>query len=162
MTSNISNIDIYATQKTCKICGETKPLEDFHKSSKGKLGRANACAVCTRAKAAAKYAQDSLTGNTHYQRNRERILKQKAGGGINMCMNTITDADEIHFTFTDKTIFYTVNNGPSQFIKNTIKYYADGEEMCIEDKISHIRSFFFWNSDISTPKNIKYTPEMRQ
>jgi 5-methylcytosine-specific restriction endonuclease McrA len=36
-------------KKTCTKCGETKPLEEFHRESRGRYGRRSRCKVCVNA-----------------------------------------------------------------------------------------------------------------
>ena len=43
--------------KTCPKCGETKPLDEFHKSKTGKYGRYNQCKICKNARIR-KYRQE--------------------------------------------------------------------------------------------------------
>jgi hypothetical protein len=157
----ITTTSIYSDVKLCKTCGEIKPVEEFHKTTNTKSGRVANCAVCTRAKAAAKYAENKKTGDTYYDRNRTKILHLKSNPSINKIMEPIYDAKKIAFTFTDKSIFYYIDDQPSKFMKNIFNSYEDGQPMCIEDKISHIRSYILWNSNIINPESIRYTPELR-
>lgn len=47
--------------KTCRVCGENKPLEAFHRSRRAWDGRQSRCQPCARA-----YARE------HYRQNKER------------------------------------------------------------------------------------------
>lgn len=38
--------------KTCTTCGETKPLDDFHRHAKSPQGRRSSCKNCVRARRA--------------------------------------------------------------------------------------------------------------
>jgi len=54
--------------KTCKICGHTKPIDLFHKETKGKLGRKSRCSECT-----TKLSQQWKVANSEReQENRKR------------------------------------------------------------------------------------------
>lgn len=49
--------------KTCKLCGDEKPYEEFHRDKKSPDGHVNRCKVCVK----------DLT-KTHYQANREKKI----------------------------------------------------------------------------------------
>jgi len=53
--------------KACTKCGESKPLDDFHKSNSIKSGYGGVCKVCDRAK-----------GKAYYEANKERVLARSA------------------------------------------------------------------------------------
>ena len=38
--------DFGAGFKVCSMCGDEKPLDEFHKDASGKLGRKSACKAC--------------------------------------------------------------------------------------------------------------------
>lgn len=65
---------ITVAQKTCVACGESKSLEDFHRSSIHANGRHPRCKVCKNA-----YAKNQYQRWTPEQRkrNRERITKHR-------------------------------------------------------------------------------------
>ncbi len=44
--------------KTCKVCGETKPLDEFYANKGGRDGRRPDCKVCNLATRRAKYLED--------------------------------------------------------------------------------------------------------
>ncbi|MGN6173164.1 MAG: endonuclease VII domain-containing protein [Streptosporangiaceae bacterium] len=43
------------TERTCTQCGQTKPLEEFHRMATGRDGRRSECAECSRARARRNY-----------------------------------------------------------------------------------------------------------
>lgn len=53
--------------KTCSKCGETKPLDEFHKYKRSKDGRVPRCKDCRRAEA-----------SEYHSQNRETLLAYKA------------------------------------------------------------------------------------
>lgn len=57
--------------KTCTVCGERKPLEDFHRTCFNKTdGRRGTCKPCTATKNAAKYAADPSRHRASIDRHR--------------------------------------------------------------------------------------------
>lgn len=78
------------SQKTCRTCGDSKALDDFHRSSANKDGKSNHCKVCANAKERdryssnkeaisakilAKYHVDKTRHKKYYQENKLRIKK---------------------------------------------------------------------------------------
>lgn len=68
--------------KICTTCGESKPLNDFHKSSKGALGRKSSCATCCKAWKKVYYEKNKafvLAATSAYQKlnvERSRVWKR--------------------------------------------------------------------------------------
>ena len=64
-------------QKPCKVCGETKPLDDFYKHPQGLLGRLHRCKECHKA-AVRKNRADNIERYRAYDRDRsdrpERVM----------------------------------------------------------------------------------------
>ena len=63
--------------KTCRKCGETKPLTEFYKKSSAKDGHANHCKSCVK-----KYQQENKEAineryKQYYQKNKEAIAERK-------------------------------------------------------------------------------------
>lgn len=62
--------------KTCSKCGETKPLEEFHKSPSGADGYRGYCKECQKEKAKAYYKANkerhAASGKAWYEANKER------------------------------------------------------------------------------------------
>lgn len=54
--------------KTCPKCGETKPLDDFHRNRSGAEGRQARCRECT--------AEDR---RRYYEANRDKVLERHRG-----------------------------------------------------------------------------------
>ena len=66
-------------EKTCRGCGETKMLEEYHKQKTGKYGRASRCKVCR--KAYNKAYEQSEAGKAKrkaYEQSEARKSKKKA------------------------------------------------------------------------------------
>ena len=64
--------------KTCTKCGETKPLDDFHRNQSGADGRRSRCRECT-AEYRRRYREENLDKVMEYQRrwreeNRDKVL----------------------------------------------------------------------------------------
>lgn len=150
--------------KICNGCGQTKPLTDYQRCSKNRDGRTGTCKECVHAKANAKYALEKQTNSTYYQRQMLKNSPKTASNRdkINTHMNQIIDATKIDFTFTDTSIFYSVDGSKNMNVKNQFNFYDDGEPMCVEDKISHIKSFLLHNSNIIKRNCIQYNPEIRK
>lgn len=73
------------TEKTCTKCGETKPLEEFHRRSRSKDGRGTFCKVCScrasrirnkRLKAAGIQKQTNEQKLASIERRKERYLEE--------------------------------------------------------------------------------------
>jgi 5-methylcytosine-specific restriction endonuclease McrA len=81
------------SQKTCTKCGETKPLDRFHKKKWGKYGRASECKECSVARnrkirqsnpkqynaysrkwKAANWEQKNKSDHRYYSENKEKVL----------------------------------------------------------------------------------------
>ena len=64
-------------EKRCRICGETRPLEDFHRASGMRDGHRGECRLCYREIARARYRQDpakSIAAVKRWQQeNAERL-----------------------------------------------------------------------------------------
>lgn len=65
---------IMLNQKRCAKCGETKPLDDFHRQPKGPKGRHSYCKVCANALQRGVRKRLDTT-----ERRRTRLLKQRYG-----------------------------------------------------------------------------------
>lgn len=67
---------IIPEEQTCPKCGETKPIERFHKDKHRKCGRAKVCAVCANAYVLARRALNTERANRSarewHARNREK------------------------------------------------------------------------------------------
>lgn len=61
--------------KTCSKCGETKPLDDFHKQPSGTSGRHSYCAECANEKQ--REARRGVPRNR--EAKRKHLLKQRYG-----------------------------------------------------------------------------------
>lgn len=57
LTGQVTDVASPPGQKVCRICGELKPLEEFHKHPASKDGRDPRCKKCAKAKARARYAK---------------------------------------------------------------------------------------------------------
>lgn len=73
------------TDKTCTLCGESKPLDAFHNKKGGYLGRRSRCRLCHGAVVRAKYeskpevkAHRSEMAKTRYRAKRDMIRAQVA------------------------------------------------------------------------------------
>jgi hypothetical protein len=66
--------------RECIKCGETKPLDQFHRNHKGKDGRRNTCSACVIAYnknyVAANRQQVSERMRAYHQANRDKLLAQ--------------------------------------------------------------------------------------
>ncbi len=64
-------------QKSCRICGATKPLTEFHRAKDMRDGHRNECKVCFRERSKARYAANPekyIAGVKRWQQqNRERV-----------------------------------------------------------------------------------------
>lgn len=58
--------------KTCTVCGDTKPAEDFHYKDKAKGERRGTCKVCI-SKRQAKYWQTGKLRDGNYQSKKKRV-----------------------------------------------------------------------------------------
>jgi hypothetical protein len=86
---------IFLGMKTCRRCGEEKPLEDFYADSRNRDGRQSTCRLCVSEKKREWYSKDPearrrqksdyrkanpdqvrATRRRHYEANRERILAE--------------------------------------------------------------------------------------
>lgn len=66
------------TRKRCPKCGETKPLDDFHRRKRASDGRAARCKVCRRVGARAWYAANLERSAANNHRYRRKNLEKKA------------------------------------------------------------------------------------
>lgn len=57
-------------EKTCRQCGEAKPIEDYHNEKRGKFGKRSACKFCYNAKM--KEYRDSPQGQAVVKAYRDR------------------------------------------------------------------------------------------
>src|SRR5699024_10920349 len=66
--------------KTCKACGESKPLDEFHRDKARRDGREPRCKTCRRAQASEYYARADVKAHKaeYYSQNRDAVLAQKA------------------------------------------------------------------------------------
>jgi len=71
--NNITNNHYYYPGKTCKKCGEFKPIEEFYHSPKTSDGRDGTCKVCRRSRRRERYEEDpqkEIARNSEYQKKR--------------------------------------------------------------------------------------------
>ncbi|EJH7012893.1 HNH endonuclease [Salmonella enterica] len=59
--------------KSCKKCGETKPLSDFYKEANGKFGVRGECKLCTKSKMAAKISNNKTPDGRMALPSNERL-----------------------------------------------------------------------------------------
>ena len=66
--------------KTCTKCGESKPLDEFHRDKARRDGREPRCKTCRRAQASEYYARADVKArkSEYYSQNRDAILARKA------------------------------------------------------------------------------------
>lgn len=66
--------------KTCTKCGETKPLDEYHRNNRNKDGRNTRCKPCANADRAARYATPEGKARAAEYRSKKRgqILTQRA------------------------------------------------------------------------------------
>lgn len=65
--------------KSCRTCGEEKPLDAFHKNSRGAQGRNPDCAACRNLKLAERYANDPA----YKRRLEDREIRKRFGITLN-------------------------------------------------------------------------------
>lgn len=72
-----STADILRAAKACKMCGETKPLDSFHRCKLGVLGRHPYCKDCSRNYHSRRRQENRdhirLTQNAWSERNRDKV-----------------------------------------------------------------------------------------
>lgn len=76
MINGNNSTNLSEASKNCTKCGESKPLSEFYRTSKGKLGHTAACKVCT-ITAAENYRKDNLEKIRARDRDRYANDKEK-------------------------------------------------------------------------------------
>lgn len=72
-----------STEKSCTTCGETKPLDEFHRDPRLTDGRRAVCKICRTADSAKYRAENPEVRDAYNARNSERIRKQAADNYAN-------------------------------------------------------------------------------
>jgi ribosomal protein S27AE len=72
---------VFASAKACRVCGETKPVDDFYRAPENRDGRSNRCKAC-QAVYYQGYQQSHRKGIAEtqaswYDQNRERIIERQ-------------------------------------------------------------------------------------
>lgn len=83
-----------STEKTCRLCGEAKPLESFYKHPFGALGRDSKCKECSKGLVRANYQKNKA----HYQAyERERWKDPVRKSAVYASIKTAKESDPKRF-----------------------------------------------------------------